>query len=398
MKISNFKTETKDNLARVAATVVWEDRERPPQEIYFATTLEYANDLTCNPNAFLLAGALVAFHYGEQRIFIDAEICPELRDGLITSMHWMKAWYELDREILQIEAKTISKVSNTNKPDRAGMLFSGGIDALSTLRKNRLDFGLDHPAAIKDGLMVHGIADTTIEAFEQAMISLTPVAQEAGINLIPVYTNIYTHVQDLEYKDYKFWRMYFGGAALAAIAHAFASRLNLVYIAASIELRSVTEPWGTHPLIDPNYSSNDLRIKHDGVHLTRLDKTKLVAEWDTGLKNLRVCDDLNLPSGYLNCGRCSKCTLTMTTLAALNALHKTNVFPVQDISKEMLIKQAHPHNVVYEARYLGMIPFFASLERYDLIQGIQFISTRFRVKSNIKKIVKPFFPRRFAGS
>ncbi len=235
MKISNFKTETKENLARVAATVVWEDRDRPPQEIYFATTREFAKDLTCNPNAFLLACIMIAFHYGEKRIFIDAEICPELREGLINSMHWMSAWYELDREKLKIEAKTILQVSNRNKPNRAGMLFSGGIDTLATLRRNRLNVGLDHPASIKDGLIVHGIADTTLEAFEQALTSLTPVAQDAGINLIPVYTNIYTHVHDLEYKSFKFWKKYFGGAALAAIAHAFSSRLNLVYIAASID-------------------------------------------------------------------------------------------------------------------------------------------------------------------
>ncbi len=198
----------------------------------------------------------------------------------------------------------------------------------------------------------------------------------------------------------------------------FSSRLNLVYIAASIEAQAVTEPWGTHPLIDPNYSSNDLHIKHDSVHLTRLEKTKLVADWDTALQNLRVCDELILPTGYLNCGRCAKrvcdelilptgylncgrcakCTITMTTLVALNALNKANIFPVQDISKEKLIKQVHLQQAGEVPRYLRLIPLLASLERYDLIEGIQYIITRFRWKDKIKKIAKPLLMEKFADT
>ncbi len=401
MKISNFVSNTKDNLARVSATLVWEDRDRPSEEIYVATTPEFAKDLSCNPNTFLLAATMVAFRYGEKRVLIDAEICPELRDGLITSMHWMRSWYKLERDIIQIEAKTNLKASNIGKADRAGMFFSGGIDSFATLRKNHLSFGEEHPGYIKDCLIVYGISDTQLDEFEQAFISLTPVAKTAGVTLIPVYTNIYRHIRDLEDKNFTFWRYYFVGAALAAIAHAFvtrlnlvyiaSSRLNLVYIASSCEIEHI-EPLGSHPLTDPNYSSYDLRIKYDGVYLSRLDKTKLVADWDVAIQNLRVCDNPILPTGYLNCGQCGKCIITMATLAALDALHKTDVFPTKEFSKKLLLK-ADPQTVLEKGKYQSLIPLFASIGRYDLVQGTQFLLARSRLKSQIKKLYRPLLSK-----
>jgi hypothetical protein len=388
MKIINLKTDTKDNLARVSATLIWEDRDRPSEEIYVATTPEFAQDLSCNPNTFLLAATIIAFYYGEKRIFIDAEICPELRDGLITSMHWMRSWYKMERDIISIEAKTNLQPTNRGKVNRAGMFFSGGIDSFSTLRKNRLNYGEDHPGSIKDGLIVYGISDTTLEEFEKAVISLTPVAKDAGINLIPVYTNIYRHIKDLEYKNFKFWKFYFGGSALAAIAHAFIPRLDLVYIASTSEIENI-EPWGSHPLTDPNYSSYDLQIKYDSVHLSRLEKTKLVVDWDVAFQNLRVCDNPILPPGYLNCGQCSKCIITMAILAGLEALHKTDVFPVKELSKELLLK-ADPQTVLEKGKYQSLIPLFTSIGRHDLAQATQFVLARSAFKSQIKKLYRPF--------
>jgi hypothetical protein len=393
MKISDFKTDTKDNLTRVSATLIWEDRHRTSEEIYVATTPEFAKDLSCNPNTFLLAATIVAFYYGEKRVLIDAEICPELRDGLITSMHWMRSWYKMERDIIQIEAKTNFKPSNTGKADRAGMLFSGGIDSFATLRKNHLNFGEEHPGYIKDGLIVYGISDTKLEEFEQAVTSLTPIAEEAGINLIPVYTNMYRHIRDLEDDNYTFWRYYFGGAALAAIAHAFVNRLNLLYIASTSEIEHI-EPWGSHPLTDPNYSSNDLRIKYDSVYLSRLDKTKLVADWDFAIQNLRVCDNPILPTGYLNCGYCAKCSVTIATLIALNALDKTNVFPVKELTKEKLIKSVYPTTRLEKGKYQSLIPLFASVGRHDLVEGTKYILARSIWRSRIKKLLKPLLSKK----
>ena len=208
MKIENFRQEKNENRVRVAATVTWEDRDRPAKDIYFETTDEFASDLSCNPNAFLIACVIPALCFGEKRVFVDAEICPELRDGLITAMSWMKHWYQEENQLVQIEAKTQSHSLTFGSSKASGFCFSGGIDSLATLRANRLKFPLKHPNSIKYGLNIHGLIAQEDEepdpSFQLVLDTLSEIAQSASVTFIPSYTNIYTHLQDLD-RDFYFW-------------------------------------------------------------------------------------------------------------------------------------------------------------------------------------------------
>ncbi|MBE9167393.1 hypothetical protein IQ238_07585 [Pleurocapsales cyanobacterium LEGE 06147] len=153
MKIENLRTENHSNRTRVVATVIWEDCDRSNQDLYFETTTEFAGDISCNPNAFLTACVLPAMRYGERRIAIDAPICPELKDGITTVVHYLAQWYGGKRQLIPIEALLQSRVSSVPKP-RAGCLFSGGIDSLAMVRNNRLNFPSEHPRSFKDGILV----------------------------------------------------------------------------------------------------------------------------------------------------------------------------------------------------------------------------------------------------
>lgn len=388
MRIENLCEKKNGSLARVSANVIWEDRNRPAQEIYIDTPEEFSEGLTSNPHAFLLACIMVAFYCREQRIAIDAEVCPELLEGLETAMSLFRYWYKIDHPRVKIEAKVHSNISNTLTPVRAGSFFSGGIDALATLRSNRLRYALTHPSSIKDCLVIHGIADTTVRNFEQALKSFSPIEKDAQINLIPVYTNIYDHVRDLENSKYTLWRNYLMGSMIAAIGHAFQKRLTTISIASSKDIPQL-ESWGTHPLLDPHYSSYNLRIRHHGITLSRLDKTKLVAEWDIALQNLRVCDELNLPTGYQNCGRCEKCTRTMLMLASFGALEKTNAFPMKDLREEQLLAHSRLSSESIEAEYLSVVPFLQERGRHDLIRAVQRVSRRFR-EQDLQGLIKRF--------
>jgi hypothetical protein len=388
MRIENLCEKKNGNLARVSAGVVWEDRNRPSQEIYIDTTEEFSEGLTCNPHAFLLGCIMVAFYCGEQRIAIDAEVCPELLEGLETAMSLFRYWYQIDYPVVKIEAKVHSHFSVSPTPDRAGSFFSGGIDALATLRSNRLRYALNHPSSIKDCLVIHGISDTTVSSFEEALKSFSPIQKDAEINIIPVYTNIYDHIRDLENSNYTLWRNYLMGSVIAAVGHAFQKRLTTVSIASSKDIPNL-ETWGTNPLLDPYYGSYNLRIRHQGITLSRLDKTKLVSEWDIALQNLRVCDELNLPAGYQNCGHCEKCTRTILMLVALGALEKTNAFPMKDLTEEQLLANSRFNSESIEAEYLSIIPALKERGRHDLIRGIQQVSRRFREK-DIQGWIKRF--------
>lgn len=405
MKIENLRSERKGNRARVAARVGWEDCDRPTQEVYFETEEEFAHGLSCNPNAFLSGCMVPALHHGEERISIDAEICPELRDGLITAMNWIRLWYYgAERRLVRIEAKTQSSLPTSRTPERAGFFFSGGIDSLATLRANRLNFPLGHPGSFKDALIIYGQnieSDNRPETFEQAVTALSDVAKDAGITLIPVYTNIRYLDEDRAF----FSR--FHGSILASAAHAFARRLTVVSISASDHIsallllnRQHIKPHGSHPLLDPNYSSSDLRIRHDGITLSRLDKTKLVADWDVALQNIKVCQP-NWPGK--NCGRCEKCVRTMLALLAVGALDKTNAFTLDDISEDQVskIRTKKPttrNDYTVEDDYLELIAPLAERGRHDLVRAIEHLIARSRYRETHLQAMIKRFDRRYLNS
>lgn len=405
MKIENLRIEKKEDRARVAAGITWEECDRPGLDVFFETDEKFADALSCSPHPFLVGCILPAFHHREKRIRIDDEICPELKEGLITAMNWIRHWYyEPERDLVNIEAKIRTYTSSRRSPGRAAFFFSGGLDCLATLRHNRLNFPLESPGAMKDGIMIYGQnieSDNRPETFKKAVKSLSEVAQDAQLTIVPVYTNI----RELDEDEIVFDINH--GAILGAVAHALAQRLDLIYISASDSipgLRTVgrysLKPHGSHPLLDPNYSSSDMRIKHDGVALSRLDKTRLLADWDPALRNIKVCGP-NWPGE--NCGRCEKCKRTMLELLAAGVLHKTRAFPYDDVTEEMISKIYIKQPVFgysVEDDYLELIEPFQAMGRNDLVHGIKNLIKRSRPerKTSLKAKMRRFDSRYFNGN
>jgi hypothetical protein len=252
---------------------------------------------------------------------------------------------------------------------RAGSFLSGGVDSLAILRANHLDFPPDHPRSIKDCFFVHGFdigafqdADRELDVFDQALASLYEIVEDANVTLIPVYTNV-RHLSDKVH----FWIYEFHGAALASVAHAFSKRLDMVSIASGFNIPNVIQA-ATHPLIDPNYSSADLQLRHEGVLYSRLEKIQLLSDWDVALRNLRVCT-LN-PPGMLNCGQCEKCVRTMLQLLAVDGLAKSQAFPASDVSPELL-ETVKITEKFQDAWYRDLIDPLAEKGRHDLIEVIE---------------------------
>ncbi|MDL2121671.1 MAG: hypothetical protein LWX51_01020 [Deltaproteobacteria bacterium] len=385
MRIETLRSEGNGTRARVAATVTWEDCDRPVQEVYFETEADFSDSLSCNPHAFLVGCILPALNNREKRLFIDAEICPELRDGLFTAMSWIRHWYyEPNRELVSIEAKARSTLPATTRPQRTGLFFSGGIDSLAALRANRLHFPMTHPRSIKDGILIYGQnieSDTRPETFQRAVRALSDVAQDAQIRLVPIYTNIRSLDEERRLFDMSL------AAILSAVAHALAGRLTGVSISSSdsipgLSLLDITfaKPYGSHPLLDPNYSSVDLRVWHDAMTLSRLDKTRLVADWDVALQNIKVCGP-NWPGD--NCGQCEKCVRTMLALLALDVLKDTKAFPGNDVSEQLLsgvgIKRPISRvSYTVDEDYLELVPLLEKRGRHDLIRIIKWKLSRYR--------------------
>ena len=402
MKITNFNKTVCSQRARVSAKLIWEDCDRPAEEVYFETTAEFAEDLCPNPDSWLLCSALAAMRYGEKRIAIEAAVSAEIKDGLINSMKCLIEWHGGDRRVIPIEAPVKTEILFPHKSPRAGALFSGGIDALAMVRDNQLNFAPDHPRRIQDGILVYGVLQGENEldpSFQNVVDAVTEIAHDAGMELIQLYTNAYAHFRDLD-PDFSFWRFEYHGSFLAAIAHTFVSRLSVASIASTYDFANL-EPWGSHPLLDPLYSTTALQIRHENVALSRLEKTRLVGEWDVALKQLRVCNEkASYREGNYNCGNCEKCVRTMTAFLALGILDRIATFKEKDVTKEKLTDTCYLSDSYEVNCYRELIEPLEKLGRQDLVEGIEQIIARYYerdLKGTIKRLDRAFFNGNILG-
>lgn len=317
---------------RASAVITWEDNERPSQEIFFEVEKPNAAWLTANPHAFLAAAVVPAMHFGERRVVIDAEICPSLLSGLHRIMRLFQGWYPhygSAAGLPRIEVDILSAGRPPVNPPHTAFFMSGGIDSLATLRANQLNFSAEHPDAFKTAVVVRGLQEEVDIYHAEMLASLSAIAADAGVTLLPISTNVRYLVD-----DWQFWAHEFESAVFASVAHVLSGRISAITLASSDYERDLI-PHGSHPLLDPNYSSSDLRFIHDDVTLTRLEKTRLVAGWEPTLQRMRVC---NFPesAAQLNCGHCEKCLRTMLALVGLGKLNQTTAFAADDVSPELV--------------------------------------------------------------
>ncbi len=333
MRISDIGITTESGRARLQARVQWEDTARPDDVVFFETTHAFAEDIAVTADPFVVGCLVPAVHLGEKRLTVDGGMCPGLREGLVTAMGILSHWSGGRYRPLAIEAGSSREDPWPSTAHNAGLCLSGGIDSLAALRVNRLNYRPEDPWYIKDGLMVHGFDIGGVAArgakypvFDRAMAAMTAVADDAGITLVPVYTNV-RHLCD----ERDLWLTYFFGAVLAAAGHALAGRLRLLFIASSYDIPHL-HPCGSHPMLDPEYSSQALLVRHRDLALSRLEKHRIVAEWPAAFNNFRVCL-ANVPD-RLNCGRCEKCVRTMTELTAIGRLQDTRAFVEDKVTPE----------------------------------------------------------------
>lgn len=195
--------------------------------------------------------------------------------------------------------------------DKSGAFFSGGVDSYYTFLKHR--------DTISAHIFVTGFDIPLSNPALAARVSseMRRTSASFGVNLVEVKTNL------REFCDqFVNWR-YYHGAALASVAHLLSRQLGTIYIGATHTYADLF-PCGSHPMLDPLWSSEAVELIHDGCEATRFQKVEALAQSLTALKTLRVC--YRNKSSELNCGRCEKCLRTMTSLYALNVLQHCESF------------------------------------------------------------------------
>ncbi|MFC1719120.1 hypothetical protein ACFL6S_36040, partial [Candidatus Poribacteria bacterium] len=372
-------------ITRVEARVTWEDVDKAPLALFVETKAEFQQGLWPDPNAFLIGCLLPAWRAGERRVRVDGYLCPILRHNLKAALDTLQLWYPDFFGPMPVIETTRGFKARLPAQGQAVSLLSCGIDSLATLRRNKLYLPSDHPAAIRGVIVMKFDRDPepSLEALSAMawgrLQAVTEVAEDSGVDPIPVRTNIWWLANDGYFSDEK-WH----GAILSSIACFFSKRFQKAYIASADDIAHQT-PWGAHPSLDPYYSSAHFQIEHHGVDMSRFQKTALVADWPIALQNIRVCQ--RDESGTRNCGSCEKCIKTTVALLALGKLKGSGSFPRDDVSIRILnlieeYDMIHGEHQVDQ--YKEVIPALRKRGRDELADTIRKILVAYAEKQSKK--------------
>ena len=366
MKISNLRLERGGQTARASATVSWEDGPRAPLEMFFETGPRGADHLTLEPEAFVTACILPAMRDGERRIRVEGALCPRLAAGATAAVDLLRSWYGPPRGPVTVEATHGLRPLAPRSPERAAFFFTGGIDSLHLLQKNRSSYPPDHPETFADCLSTFGHLCPTHEVSmawnDLSVQNLAATAQAEHLGLITVRTNLWELERNVEFLAAESL-----SSAIASAAHLFRSRWSHITFAPGRDISRQTLR-GAHPLLDPLFSSSALEVRHRTNRFTRFERLQAVASCPRHLENLVVCLAFPRPP-YLNCGECEKCVRTMTALIALGKLSQARQFPVREVRPESI--RAVPigeHDADY---WLDFLPLLAPQGRADLARAVE---------------------------
>jgi len=273
-----------------------------------------------NGDPFLVVGLLPAMRTGEA-LEVSASVSPMLLRSTDTIQDIYKSWDpSLHRATINCPDRDLSLP--VVKPSGVGLYFSLGVDSFYSFLKN-ITCPNDNAATITHLIVVHGFdvyyGKWNSALFTDVLRNAMHVGREFGKALLPVATNL------RDFSDqFADWGVLYHGAALAIVGLALQNAFKVLLVAATDSYANLI-PRGSHPILDPLWSTETTRFVQDGCEATRLDKTRFIARFPIVLDTLRVC--FMNPNTEYNCGRCEKCLRTMIGLHIAGALSRCRTLP-----------------------------------------------------------------------
>jgi hypothetical protein len=307
---------------RLSGTIEFAPGE--PEVVWYEVSDEFADGFSETANPWLLVMLPYALERGGT-IETDLPADPMLLENLGGIIAILRDWYPRLKPV-EIEARAVPP---TVMPDRTASFFSGGIDSWFTALRHSEQAGHVSIGHVDDFITVWGF-DVPLTApgeFNTMMEALRPAAEALDKSSVQVTTNLRAPRSIWS----KQWGTLTHGAGLASVGLALEKRYRTLLIGSSHSYDKLIH-WGSHPMIDPLFSTMNMRVVHDGAPFNRVEKTILVSNSDLALSKLRVCWARNTAS---NCCLCEKCYRTMATLEISGALQRCPAFP-RGFSLEML--------------------------------------------------------------
>jgi len=327
MLVSNVESIERDNYCELRARIETNSL-RKTFELFYRVSRDHLEFMdTNNGDPFVAAMLLPAMRLGE-----PLHVSIPVSERLLHSAYEIQSLYhEWDKTLSQITITAPARIEHNSTAKTSpyrGLFFSLGVDSFYVLLRNLTT--RSSPDKITHLILVHGFdiyyGRGNSAVFAAASSSGSKVAKSLGTELVSVATNIRDFSDPLV--D---WGKLYHGAALASIGLVFEHAFKTIYVAASYPTLDL-HPWGSHPQLDPLWSTERTRFVHEGCEAGRVDKTRFIARFPIAMETLRVCF-FNASTEY-NCGCCEKCIRTMIGLHVAGGLQKCKTLPHKiDINK-----------------------------------------------------------------
>jgi hypothetical protein len=391
MRIENFDRRSVGDRSRIEARFIYEDVDLPPITIFYEAGPPLGDALEATPEAFVLPGFPIAVWEGERRLKVEGALDTTLAGGLGRAGNLLSSWYENCGSV-SLEPTDGFRAVSPASGQHSAALFTGGVDAMAMLCENRRLVPLDHPRSIRTLVYAfgysfldrpEGVESPRMRArYEAQARRLEEMGERVGFTLVRLDTN----VRRLDPKRDPFYFAAHSGAFMAPLVAA-PRYVSDAFIASAGQGGAVQSPHGSHPMLDPYYSTSAVRVHHAQPQVGRIEKLAMIADWEPAYDTLQVCHGgLAPPPETVNCGTCEKCVRTRVALLALEALPRFNTFPEGDVTPETVRRVQLSHVGSYLAEP-ALRERLKQLGRGDLVRAIRFLVAKRHVQNLVDKIL-----------
>jgi len=274
-----------------------------------------------NPGDVMLSAFLVPSMQAGEDLDIAAQVSTRLMAAVPGIQDILLNWYPAFR---RSRVHAMAGVEVLSAQGGTAAFFSAGVDSIYT--------AIDPALEVDRLVLVHGFENPEHrqDLLRTTLSAVEPVARMLNKELIVVSTNLRS-VADRSRPRWgkRFNGPFFGfcwmGSFLAALGHCMQMQYRRFVIPASLRLDALY-PYGSHPHLDPLWSSQGLEIIHHGAGAGRLEKIRSIAAHNPEIAEwFQVCE--SNPPGQINCGDCDKCLRTRLALRLAGIKEPTPAFP-----------------------------------------------------------------------
>jgi hypothetical protein len=324
-----------DDEARIVATVRSDDGHFTPFDLVIGVPRAYVGWLDLSgspfvPTLLLLAAVL------KEGLRLEGPVSPILLSNTTKACELYQSWWGIPP--VSIDAEAIPAVRC--KGDGTALFFTRGVDswysALVGTAKGQSE-------RISHLLYAPDLDRQYTPPLRQRALRLTREAA-ACIDL-PLISISFNGRALLD--RFVSWELSHGGV-LAGIGLALGGGFETVLIASTLDTAHLM-PWGSHPDLDPLWSTERTSLRVDGIEVTRTNKVRAIVAAPFVPSRLKVCWCADIDA---NCGRCEKCVRTQCALAIAGALERAPVFlqplTVQAVTDLPGLEHATAHDLIWQ--------------------------------------------------